>query len=438
MSDLPENNGVTVEGQVSDTLPSVPPAKKPTAHQIATEVQASVADAHALIEALTLEIDTLKASASGGPVTINQSAGDPLTELDRTLLDNLPTVAEDIRALAQDSQDLNHKVGELVSGQKALHEGHNGGLDRLGDLEETVELIRQDTAGLLTQADHVPGRMVELSTPAPKILSAMVAVMRQVYELGKDKTADEKIGGYSFRSIDAAMNAVGIALRNVGVLPGTQVLDHKSERYVASGKTVTSVSITIRYTFTHPEDGSVHAFEMVGEGRDNGDKATSKAEAMAFKYALLQGLCIPTRGLPESDGEHVEIPGDAVPSRDVAPPAEEQPVRTLEDLAQAAHAKLQELPRLADAEEVFEKIATYVDSREGLAEQVIAGSTLAAHLQAVRNTFARPIGAGTGPVQEQPQQEQFPVDHAVPHAARARQDDEWSPQGPGESWRNGR
>lgn len=150
----------------------------------------------------------------------------------------------------------------------------------------------------------------------PAIHGQVWQLMKLVGSLGKDSQADRSMGGYKFRSIEAAMTAVGHALREVGVMfvPG-EILDKRIERYSTQGhefkngqryeKTLnwTHVWVTQRYYFVSLIDGSTSMpFEMDGEARDNGDKSTSKADSMRMKYALLQALCIPTEGLPESDG----------------------------------------------------------------------------------------------------------------------------------------
>lgn len=147
----------------------------------------------------------------------------------------------------------------------------------------------------------------------PAIYRQMHQLMVKVAQLGKDGQADEKMGGYAFRSIDAAMDAVGHALREVGMMfiPGP-ILDHKVKQYEITkhfnngGSSVqnwTHVWVRQSYSFISLIDGSrIDGIEMDGEARDNGDKSTSKADSMRYKYALLQALCIPTKGLPESDG----------------------------------------------------------------------------------------------------------------------------------------
>lgn len=146
-------------------------------------------------------------------------------------------------------------------------------------------------------------------TQVPAIYGQVWQLMNLITELGKDKTADKKMGGYAFRSIDSAMTAVGHAQRQIGVMfQPREILDQKVERYETVSKdgyrqNWTHVWTRQRYAFVSLVDGSeMDAIEMDGEARDNGDKSTSKADSMRLKYALLQSLMIPITGLPESDG----------------------------------------------------------------------------------------------------------------------------------------
>ncbi len=322
MSDQPEYDGVTqtVDATVSDTPPAIPPVRKPTAHQIATETAAA-------LDALVIRVEQL--AAGGGTATLPQ--GDQLSSEDRELIAQLPGLAADYRATRAELADLNGAHARIG--------------DDVRDFAETVERVRRDVAGLLREVEQRPysatGEVVELSTPVPKVFGQVLDVMRMVTELGKDSRVSGSGGNYKYRSIDAAMDAVGTAMRQVGVILSTKVLDVVPTTNVLREKVKiqnqpdeyrdriwTTVRAHVAYTFVSPNDGSTHTVEMVGEGRDLGDKATSKAVAMAFKYALLHGLCIPIEGLPESDGHNpvMEQQREDRPPVSSAPPAQESQV----------------------------------------------------------------------------------------------------------------
>lgn len=186
---------------------------------------------------------------------------------------------------------------------------------RINDLDRDVSKLRSyldspTFAAIERSADRQPG----LASSVPAIYGQVHELMNLVTELGKDQQADQKMGGYKFRSIDAAMSAVGHALRQVGVMfQPREIVSQKIERYTTEQvfnngdrKTLywTHVWVTQRYAFVSLVDGTeMTGIEMDGEARDNGDKSTSKADSMRLKYALLQALMIPITGLPESDGQ---------------------------------------------------------------------------------------------------------------------------------------
>ena len=127
------------------------------------------------------------------------------------------------------------------------------------------------------------------------VQQALVAVMLRVQGLGKHQRNTAPGGNYTFRGIDAVMNAVGPVLREVGlvVLPNVreyaygEILTGKDRRPMGHARVV------VDYTF-HAADGSSLTCSAAGEAFDAGDKATPKAMSVAFRTALLQALCLPT------------------------------------------------------------------------------------------------------------------------------------------------
>lgn len=259
-------------------------------------------------------------------------------------------------ASTEDLNDVHQRITEL-------REDLNRTREQVGKL--TIPLLRVDRAvgesGLQLDVSRssVSGRHVYVGVER---------LMATVTQIGKDKQADKQMGGYAFRSIDAAMDAVGNALREPGVAlaisPGS-ITNKRVERYTENnsyGKPVhwTHVWVDVRYTVTSLVDGSEIFFEMSGEARDPGDKATSKAVSMAYKYMLTQGLCIPITGLPESDG------GDA-PEQFERPRAEERQ----ESSYGYGHQPAESPGGQAHAEEVAAESAQPADTRSQ-AEQVTA------------------------------------------------------------------
>jgi hypothetical protein len=296
----------------------------------------------------------------------------------------------------------------------------DGTLSRLGERLGVLE--RRVSSGEIVQQ--------ALTAPVPLVHARVLELMKRVTSIGKDKVADAGTGGrFKFRGIDAAMDAVGHGMREVGLVLETAVLatDYATNPVTKPDRdgnpyTIlwTTARVTVRYTFICPEDGSRHVFEMAGEGRDASDKATSKAASMACKYALFQALMIPVEGLDESDGENPQITQERA-TLPVAPPYDPQvagqggatspsapgPAQdenrqreySKAELAKAAKDALDRIGRLhpdqrhAELVRIQNKVVA-----AGLASHEIDGATLQAHAIAVMHTLgAQPGGEpGTG------------------------------------------
>lgn len=247
------------------------------------------------------------------------------------------------------TRDLASRLDNLEALDEASGSTFVNMTNQLNDLAATV-------GGRLDEHEHVikvlndQPRTVPTSElfPAAGLGAArkVLAVMRLVTEIGKGRQADMGQGGnYAFRGVDDAMNVVGAALREVGLIMRQQVLNVDTSEYfidktnkegVVWGRQQWSTTrITMRYVFVDPDDGSEHAVEGYGVGKDVGDKDGSKAAAAAMKYALFQGLCIPVKGMnidPETDhpdsGDERHAPED-VDQTPPAPPKPEQLAMTL-------------------------------------------------------------------------------------------------------------
>lgn len=130
----------------------------------------------------------------------------------------------------------------------------------------------------------------------PKVAESIGAIHKSRFNEGQS---------FNFRGIDDVMTAVQPALVEWGVFYVPEVINAEHERYQTSrGTGMRSATLTVRYTFYGPLGDSVVGVG-IGEAADAGDKATSKALAMALKYALLQTFCVPV-GDPDPDAQNVE------------------------------------------------------------------------------------------------------------------------------------
>ena len=160
---------------------------------------------------------------------------------------------------------------------------------------------------------------------------ALSRVMAEVQAVRKD--SKNQAQRFSFRGIDAVMNAVGPALRKHGVVILPEEVDvQRSNGVTANGKQTVEAIVKVTYRVYGPSGDSIHG-KVVGEAADFGDKAVAKAMSVAYRTFLLQALTIPTdepdpdngsfeRGLPSGIGgsqENRDLPAEqGVPKRTAA------------------------------------------------------------------------------------------------------------------------
>ncbi len=200
--------------------------------------------------------------------------------------------------------------------------------------------------------------MTEASTKAahPPVRVLLAQVMAAVRAVGKhDYNQGQK---FNFRGIDAVLNAVGPALRDVGIVP-LPVYDKPEVTYVESkdGKRQTHAIIGVQFAFLGPA-GDCETVKVYGEAMDTGDKAISKASSVAFRTALIQTLALPTDE-PDPDASTYDIapaPDDDSPSVLRARIAEVVQAKgwTLEDAGSDFKARMKTDIREADSDTLRE------------------------------------------------------------------------------------
>lgn len=141
-----------------------------------------------------------------------------------------------------------------------------------------------------------------METKQPLIYKEIAAILKEVCAIGKDKKNLQQ--GFMFRGIDQVMNTLHPLLSEFGVFVVPEVLEtHREERATAKGGTLIYTVHKIKFHFT-AIDGSEVCATVVGEGMDSADKSSNKAMAVAFKYACLQVLCIPTEEMAKDDPDN--------------------------------------------------------------------------------------------------------------------------------------
>lgn len=130
-----------------------------------------------------------------------------------------------------------------------------------------------------------------------QILGIIPELMADIGHIPKSKR--NRAQNYNFRSVDQVLAVLHPLLVKHKLTPSTQVENHDVTTRIeekAGGKgerVIYQAKLKLAVTLTAP-DGSSVRYEAAGEGQDyGGDKATNKAMAAAYKYAMCLGLAIP-------------------------------------------------------------------------------------------------------------------------------------------------
>ena len=139
---------------------------------------------------------------------------------------------------------------------------------------------------------------------APMIYGAISAAMADITAIGKDKYNQQQ--GFMFRGIDDVMNVLKPILTKHQIFTVPTVLEQTREiKTTLKGGELRYSILKIAFSFYAPDGSHVDAVTL-GEGMDSGDKASNKAMAIAYKYALFQVFCIPTEEMTDPDAETPE------------------------------------------------------------------------------------------------------------------------------------
>ena len=204
-------------------------------------------------------------------------------------------------------------------------------------------------------------------------------VIQQV--TGVSKTGRNENQRYNFRGIDAVMNAVGPALRNVGGFITHKVLDYSYEHGLsANGKPTVDTRVKVRYSWYGTDGGEPIVSEIVAEATDTADKSTAKAMSVAYRTYLIQILCLPTDE-KDPDEDYIERGVSAAPK---------EPVQVVKDVMGAAQVATEDwITKARDCKTIEELRALYksVEAAGELKLPVKAGGPIV-------DTVLREIKAG--------------------------------------------
>ncbi len=149
-----------------------------------------------------------------------------------------------------------------------------------------------------------------------KIQTAINAAMRDIAKIGigKTKTADMGNTKYMFRGVEEAMNEMSPIMVNHGITVAARYSDLSViDRLKGDPKDAKATRfVTLKGTFTFSaEDDTNVTCEAYGEAMDSGDKATIKAQSVAFRTALFQLFVVPTMSM-DTELDHDEEGEDSL------------------------------------------------------------------------------------------------------------------------------
>lgn len=155
----------------------------------------------------------------------------------------------------------------------------------------------------------------------PPVQEAIRRVMTDIGHIGVDKSDYNQQQRYSFRGIDAFVQALSPILSRHGVICVPRVLDRLHEVHpTSSGGRQIMVFLTVEWRIYGPRGDYIEAV-TVGQAFDSGDKAANKAMSAAFKYLLGQLFAVPNIGWSEQDAESPTIGEGYAQPKQQQPPA---------------------------------------------------------------------------------------------------------------------
>lgn len=154
-----------------------------------------------------------------------------------------------------------------------------------------------------TELDGTATTLAPLPDPRT-IYERMVAIISELPAIGKTQKNQQQ--NFMFRGHDDVMNALNPLLAKHGVFIVPDVIERVTgERMTSNNKTMYEVNLHVAFTF-YGAGGDWFRCSGWGEGTDMGDKATSKAMTMAFKYVVAQAFALATAEVSDADATSPE------------------------------------------------------------------------------------------------------------------------------------
>jgi hypothetical protein len=184
---------------------------------------------------------------------------------------------------------------------------------------QQIKTIEQKEGPIISM-ESKPKETMHAQTKAPedlqvsfqdraKLAAKLCKVMKTCAVVPKDKANAQQ--HYKYASSDAVLERANPAFVAAGLATvyELQILD-RQPRTTGAGGMWELCTVLARLTIIDAETGASIQTDGIGQGYDGGDKALSKAQTQARKYALLLALNISTGDDPEADdrSDKAQIP----------------------------------------------------------------------------------------------------------------------------------
>ena len=141
------------------------------------------------------------------------------------------------------------------------------------------------------------------------VTEALAAVIAEMPGIGKTNQASAQQGGYAYRGIEAITREVQPLFARHGIVVAPHVHSYEVDNIEVNGKPWTDTRLLVSYTVYGPGglEDRIEAGPILAIGRDNADKGANKCMTQAFKYLLLQLLCVSDA---QDDGDRHSVEAD--------------------------------------------------------------------------------------------------------------------------------
>ena len=206
-----------------------------------------------------------------------------------------------------------------------------------------------------------------------KIEQRLHHVKRELCEQGISKSKQTNFGGkYKYRGVDSTMGTVSALHAKYGVNFSIDRIEHFA---VAQQGNNTHITCLFVFRFSSCDDKSEYVeHTCIGEGLDQGDKASGKAHSYAYKNGMFSFYEIPVEGQNvddydpridnEDDSDEISIPmpqnvKDEIDKHKPEPKKEEKKATHAEQVKEvkSEHKKKKDHMKLTEKEEAEERLS---------------------------------------------------------------------------------